>query len=73
MVLGNPPNPQLASHPAVTFPSVCAHVPSGKLDLCPWPINMMQSQHGNSVGNAGNLQVAGELRAGNLCPELSAV
>lgn len=33
---------------------------------------MMQSQHGNSVGNAGNLQVAEELRAGNLCAELNA-
>lgn len=71
-VLGNPPNPQLARHPAINFHSVRAHMPSGKLDLCPWTINMIQSQHGNSVGNARSLQVAGELRAGNPCTELSA-
>lgn len=42
-------------------------------DFCWWMVNVMPSQHGDSVGNAGSLQVAQKLRAGDLWAGLCAV
>lgn len=42
-------------------------------DFCWWMVNVMPSQHGDSVGNAGSLQVAQKLRAGDPWAGLCAV